>query len=143
MYLFRVNSTKPKISPYFRRIIAITLLNFILGRKTKIKVGNHLILFHLNWDQAQEIGKKLRSKSCFICIFIAICVRHIGFFVSKYIVNFHLFIMCIDIYSPLSTCKKSKRCNKSSNHRGKCNSEKQSHKFWVNSPVYKSQGKSS
>ena len=44
--------------------------------------------------------------------------------------------MCIDIYSPLSTCRKSKRCNKSSNHRGKCNSEKQSHKFWVNSPLY-------
>jgi hypothetical protein len=44
--------------------------------------------------------------------------------------------MCIDIYSPLSTCRKSERCNKSSNHRGKCNSEKQSHKLWVNSPVY-------
>jgi hypothetical protein len=79
VYIFRVNSTKPEISQYFRRIIAITLLNLILGRKTKIKVGNNLILFHLNWDQAQEIGKKLRSKSCFICIFIAICVRHIGF----------------------------------------------------------------
>jgi hypothetical protein len=79
VYIFRVNSTKPEISPYFRRIIAITLLNLFLGRKTKIKVGNHLILFHLNWNQAQEICKKLRSKSCFICIFIAICVRHIGF----------------------------------------------------------------
>jgi selenocysteine-specific translation elongation factor len=44
--------------------------------------------------------------------------------------------MCIDIYSPLSTCRKSKTCNNSSNHGGKCNSEKQSHKFWVNYPVY-------
>ena len=42
----------------------------------------------------------------------------------------------IDISSPLSTCRKSKRCNKGPNHRGKCNSEKQSHKFWENSPVY-------
>ena len=51
------------------------------------------------------------------------------------LLNFHLFI-CIDIYSPISTCRKSKRRNKSSNNRRKCNSEKQSHKFWVNSPVY-------
>ena len=112
------------------------MLNLILGRKTKIKVGNHLILFHLNWDQAQEIGKKLRSKSCSFAYLYQYAFAILDSFVSKYIVNFHLFIMCIDIYSPLSTCIKSKRCNKSSNHRGKCNSEKQSHKFWVNSTVY-------
>ena len=55
----------------------------------------------------------------------------------EYVFNSHLFIyVYIDISSPLSTCRKCKRCNKSPNHRGKCNPEKQSHKFWEKSPVY-------
>ena len=63
--------------------------------------------------------------------------RHIGILRLECVFNFHLFMyVYIDISSPLSTCRKSKRCNKSPNHRGKCNSEKQSHKFWEKSPVY-------
>ena len=56
---------------------------------------------------------------------------------SHSIMNFSLFIAYIFIiYSPISTCRKSKRCSKSPNHRGLCNSQKQTHKFWEKSPIY-------
>ncbi len=62
--------------------------------------------------------------------------RHIGFLSLRVYGKIDLFITCIDTFSPISTCRKSKRCSKSPNHRGKCNSEKQSHKFWERSPIY-------